>query len=246
MVNWSLSWLPNGCVLVLSATAHRQSKNLCCERYAYLFGVLSLLSWAEVDDDISEYTKRNTISQSPGQIERQPLQQHTSFVRVNTSQNEKNLGPNFQPKASSVTTNKRIYTFKLPSANKKCWHTRLAKLIDWAETWRAQSASRGWSGAIRSLTVKISSILTSENIKRFNNHFGRNIAKKVSNQVAYFIFPPHLTSVYALPGETKKPIAYFNLNAKCCLLTDIKHIYAITWSWPNHSLFAQESAVCTE
>jgi len=140
--------------------AYRQSKNLCCKRYAYLF-VLSLLGWAEVDDNISEDTKRNTISQSPWQLERQPLQQHTSFVGVNTWQNEKNLGPNFQPKASSVTINKKIYTLKLPSANKKCWaeHTRLAKLIDWAETWRAQSASRSSSGAIRSLTVKISSIL---------------------------------------------------------------------------------------
>jgi len=32
----------------------------------------------------------------------------------------------------------------------------------------------------------------------------------------YFIFPPHLTSASALPGETGNPeIAYFHLNAAC-------------------------------
>ena len=32
----------------------------------------------------------------------------------------------------------------------------------------------------------------------------------------YFIFPPHLTSAFALPGETGNPeIASFHLNAAC-------------------------------
>jgi len=32
----------------------------------------------------------------------------------------------------------------------------------------------------------------------------------------YFIFPPHLTSASALPGETENPeIASFHLNAAC-------------------------------
>jgi len=32
----------------------------------------------------------------------------------------------------------------------------------------------------------------------------------------YFIFPPHLTSASALPGETENPeIASFHLNATC-------------------------------
>jgi len=32
----------------------------------------------------------------------------------------------------------------------------------------------------------------------------------------YFIFPPHLTSASALPGETRNPeIAAFHLNAAC-------------------------------
>jgi len=36
--------------------------------------------------------------------------------------------------------------------------------------------------------------------------FGINVAEKVGNQnVAYFIFPPHLTSASALPRETGNP-----------------------------------------
>jgi len=32
----------------------------------------------------------------------------------------------------------------------------------------------------------------------------------------YFIFPPHLTSAFALPGETGNPeIASFHVNAAC-------------------------------
>ena len=45
--------------------------------------------------------------------------------------------------------------------------------------------------------------------------FGINVAKKVGNQNV-FIFPPHLTSASALPGDTGKPeIASFHLNASC-------------------------------
>jgi len=43
--------------------------------------------------------------------------------------------------------------------------------------------------------------------------FGTNVAEKVGNQM-YFIFPPHLTSAFALPGETGNPeTASFHLNA---------------------------------
>jgi len=46
--------------------------------------------------------------------------------------------------------------------------------------------------------------------------FGTNIAEKAGNQNV-FIFPPHLTSASALPGETGNPeIASFRL--KCCML----------------------------
>ena len=41
--------------------------------------------------------------------------------------------------------------------------------------------------------------------------FGKNVAEKT-----YFIFPSHLTSASALPGETGNPeIASFHLNAAC-------------------------------
>jgi len=48
----------------------------------------------------------------------------------------------------------------------------------------------------------------------------------------YFIFPPHLTSASALPGETGNPeIASFRLNAACFFTkkheTQLKNI---TWS----------------
>jgi len=46
--------------------------------------------------------------------------------------------------------------------------------------------------------------------------FGTSVAEKVSNQKRYFIFPPHLTSASALPGETGNPeIASFLLKVAC-------------------------------
>jgi len=40
----------------------------------------------------------------------------------------------------------------------------------------------------------------------------------------YFIFPPHLTSASALPGETGNPeIASFHLNAACFFNKNTKH-----------------------
>jgi len=40
----------------------------------------------------------------------------------------------------------------------------------------------------------------------------------------YFIFPPHLTSASALPGETRRPeIACFHLNTACFLQNNTKH-----------------------
>jgi len=40
----------------------------------------------------------------------------------------------------------------------------------------------------------------------------------------YFIFPPHLTSVSALPGETGNPeIASFHLNGACFSPKNTRH-----------------------
>jgi len=45
----------------------------------------------------------------------------------------------------------------------------------------------------------------------------------------YFIFPPHLTSASALPGETGNPeIASFHLNTACFFTKNTKHSYS--WS----------------
>ena len=47
--------------------------------------------------------------------------------------------------------------------------------------------------------------------------FGTCVTEKVGNKM-YFIFPPHLTCAFALPGETGNPkIASFHLNAACFL-----------------------------
>jgi len=41
----------------------------------------------------------------------------------------------------------------------------------------------------------------------------------------YFIFPPHLTSASALPGETGSPeIASFHLNAACFFTKNTKQL----------------------
>ena len=43
----------------------------------------------------------------------------------------------------------------------------------------------------------------------------------------YFIFPPHLTSASALPGETGNPeIASFHLNAACFLPKNPQNIFS--------------------
>jgi len=48
--------------------------------------------------------------------------------------------------------------------------------------------------------------------------FGTNVTEKVGNQKIFFIFRPHLTSVFLLPGETgNQEIVYFHLNAACFL-----------------------------
>jgi len=53
--------------------------------------------------------------------------------------------------------------------------------------------------------------------------FGTNVAKKVGNQNV-LVFPPHLTSASALPGETGNPeIASFHLNAACFSPKNTKH-----------------------
>jgi len=64
----------------------------------------------------------------------------------------------------------------------------------------------------------------------------------------YFIFPPHLTSASALPGETRKPeIASLHLNAACFFIkkhaTQLKNI---TWSELNHHpSLSKRSTGCT-
>jgi len=46
--------------------------------------------------------------------------------------------------------------------------------------------------------------------------FGTNVAQKVDNQNVLSIFPPHLTSASALPGEIGNlEIVAFHLNAAC-------------------------------
>jgi len=45
----------------------------------------------------------------------------------------------------------------------------------------------------------------------------------------YFIFPPHLTSASALPGETGNPeIASFHLNVTCFFMKNTKHSLKIS------------------
>jgi len=45
--------------------------------------------------------------------------------------------------------------------------------------------------------------------------FGINVVRKQATKIC-FIFPPHLTSASALPGETGNPeIAPFHLNTAC-------------------------------
>ena len=52
----------------------------------------------------------------------------------------------------------------------------------------------------------------------------------------YFIFPPHLTSASALPGETENPeIASFHLNAACFFTKKTRNtVTNITGSELNH------------
>ena len=62
----------------------------------------------------------------------------------------------------------------------------------------------------------------------------------------YFIFPPHLTSASALPGETGNPHCVFSL--KCCMLFHQKTqntVKNITWSELNHPSLSKQSTGCT-
>jgi len=62
----------------------------------------------------------------------------------------------------------------------------------------------------------------------------------------YFIFPPHLTSASALPGETGNPGIAFSL--KCCMLFHQKTqntVKNITWSELNHPSLSKQSTGCT-
>ena len=62
----------------------------------------------------------------------------------------------------------------------------------------------------------------------------------------YFIFPPHLTSVCALPGNRKPGNCVFSL--KCCMLFHQKTrntVKNITWSKLNHPSLSKRSTGCT-
>ena len=63
----------------------------------------------------------------------------------------------------------------------------------------------------------------------------------------YFIFPPHLSSASALPGENRKPgNCVFSL--KCCMLFHPKTrniVKNITWLELNHPSLSERSTGCT-
>jgi len=63
----------------------------------------------------------------------------------------------------------------------------------------------------------------------------------------YFIFPPHLTSASALPGETENPeIASFHLNAACFFTKKTRNtVTNITGSELNHPSLSKWSTGCT-
>jgi len=54
--------------------------------------------------------------------------------------------------------------------------------------------------------------------------FGTNVAAKAGNQ-NILIFPPHLTSASALPGETGNPeiASFLGLNAACIFTKNMKY-----------------------
>ena len=76
--------------------------------------------------------------------------------------------------------------------------------------------------------------------------FGTNVAEKVAIKM-HFIFPPHLTSASALPGETENPeIASFYLNAAYFFTKKIRNtVKNITWSELNHPPLSKRSTGCT-
>jgi len=76
--------------------------------------------------------------------------------------------------------------------------------------------------------------------------FSTNVVEKVGNQL-HFIFPPHLTSASALPGEIGNPkIASFHLNAACFFTKKTRNtVKNITWSELNHPSLSKPSTGCT-
>jgi len=62
-----------------------------------------------------------------------------------------------------------------------------------------------------------------------------------------FIFPPHLTSASALPGETGNPeIASFHLTVACFFYQKTRNtVKNITWSELNHPSLSKQSTACT-
>ena len=61
-----------------------------------------------------------------------------------------------------------------------------------------------------------------------------------------FIFPPHLTSASALPGETGNPeIASFHLDVACFFTKKHETVKNITWSELNHPSLSKRSSGST-
>jgi len=77
--------------------------------------------------------------------------------------------------------------------------------------------------------------------------FRRNVARKVIIEW-YFIFPPHLTSASALPGETEsQKLRVFTSMINVFLTTNTQNnIHSITWSQLYHPSFSQMGTDCCQ
>ena len=67
------------------------------------------------------------------------------------------------------------------------------------------------------------------------------LARNEAIKMFFFIFPPHLTSASALPGETGNPeITSFHLNVACFFIKNT--VKNITWSELNRLSFYRPDA----
>jgi len=98
----------------------------------------------------------------------------------------------------------------------------------------SQKTSHLWFAIIFTYTVRLRQFLS--------QMLPRKFAIKI-----YFMFPPHLTSASALPGEKEtRKMRFFHLNAACFFTkkheTQFKNI---TWSEQNHPSLSKRSTGCT-